>query len=34
MTDDSLFFRTAELSNVLKQLKSEERVLSTSLRGS
>ena len=32
MNDDSLFFRTAELSNVLKRLKSEEGMLSAKLR--
>lgn len=33
MTDDSLFFRTASLSNDLKQLKTEERMLATRLSG-
>lgn len=32
MSDNSLFFRTAELSNILKHLKSEERMLSDKLR--
>lgn len=33
MTDDSLFFRTARLSNDLKQLNADERMLSARLRG-
>lgn len=33
MSDDSLFFRTAELSNILKHLKLEESMRSAELRG-